>query len=595
MIGTDYHKSGVFAGCARVGLQRRGGKPRDGGKVFLQFANHLHVPLGLIGGSERVHVGELGHAQRHHRGGRVELHGARAERNHTVGHGYVAHFKFLDVAHHVVLAAVLVEHGLGQNIARAHEFGNRKSACFIYLYVLGSLAALGERENLHHGAHLVGSGHLVETHAHTRPRGIEEVDSPFQRKLLNDGHLGLYLQSIEIVLRDQSVAHSFQSVGHRTRMRVNVLRDAAKSLGTVIYGIESDHRSHKRRGGAYIGSSPFAFYVLFAHLERHAQSLVAQTVHRHSDDTAGHIALEGLARCHITCARASESHRSTHSLRSAHRNVGAPLCGGFEHCQRHQISHRSNERSAAVRLFDERSIIAHVAVCRRILHNRAELLAGKFIGCVIVAHYLYAERFAAGDEHVERLGKYILVHEKHVATLFNGIAAAQREHHQHRLGSCGSLVQKRAVAYLHAGERNHGGLEVQKRFQTALRYFGLIGRIGGIPCWVFEHVTADYRRHGRRVIPHSDERTQDAVLGGKGADMLGEPVLGHTLGGQSYRFAKTDRGGNHLRDEFLDALHTYRIQHEFELCGRTDTHMTVAEFIERHSLGLDFVSFRLQS
>jgi hypothetical protein len=73
--------------------------------------------------------------------------------------------------------------------------------------------------------------------------------------------------------------------------------------------------------------------VLFAHLQSHAQRLVAQPVDRDADDAARHVALERLARGHVTRGGTAEAHRRAEALRRTHGDVGAPLARGFQERQ----------------------------------------------------------------------------------------------------------------------------------------------------------------------------------------------------------------------------------------------------------------------
>ncbi len=150
-------------------------------------------------------------------------------------------------------------------------------------------------------------------------------------------------------------------------------------------------------------------------------------------------------------------------------------------------------------------VVAHGAVGGRILDDGAELAACEFVLVVVVDDEFDAERFAAREQHVERLREDVAVDEELVAPLFDRFARAQREHHGHGFGRGGAFVQKRAVADLHACERDDGGLEVEQGFQTALRDFSLIGGVGGVPRRILEDVAHHGGRHGAGVVAHADE------------------------------------------------------------------------------------------
>ena len=323
--------------------------------------------------------------------------------------------------------------------------------------------------------------------------------------------------------------------------------------------------------------------MLLAHLERHAQRAVAQPVHRDADDASRHVALVGFARGHVARRRAAEAHRRPEPLRRADGDVGPPLARRLQQRQRQQVADGRDERAAGVRRGGEVGVVAHGAVGGRILHDGAELPAREFV-CVVVVHdQLDAERLAAREQHVERLREEVAVHEELVAALPDGFARTQREHHQHRLGRGRAFVQQRTVADLHTRERDDRGLEVQQRLEAALRYFGLVGGVGGVPRGILEDVARDGGRHGARIVAHAYERAQAAVACGQPADVGGEFVFAHPLFGQSQRFLEADRLRNDLREEFVDRPDADHVEHLLQLGGVADADVAFGKLIE-HSV-----------
>jgi hypothetical protein len=84
--------------------------------------------------------------------------------------------------------------------------------------------------------------------------------------------------------------------------------------------------------------------------------------------------------------------------------------------------------------------------------------------------------------------------------------AGEAERHVHRLGRRRRLVEQRRVGDRHAGQVAHHGLEIQQRLQPSLRQLRLIGRVGGVPARVLQHVALDHRRDMGAVIALSDQR-----------------------------------------------------------------------------------------
>ena len=96
-----------------------------------------------------------------------------------------------------------------------------------------------------------------------------------------------------------------------------------------------------------------------------------------------------------------------------------------------------------------------------------------------------------------------------------------RSRQRHRLGGGGRLVEHRRVGDRHAGQVADHGLEVDQRFHAALRDLGLVGRVGGVPGRVLEHVAQDDAGRVRAVVALADEALEDLVLR-RDAAQLGE-------------------------------------------------------------------------
>ena len=77
------------------------------------------------------------------------------------------------------------------------------------------------------------------------------------------------------------------------------------------------------------------------------RGLVAHPIDRDADDAARHVALERLARGHVSRGGASEAHRRAEALRRTHGDVGAPLPGAFSGGQRQRVGDGRDERARA--------------------------------------------------------------------------------------------------------------------------------------------------------------------------------------------------------------------------------------------------------
>ena len=84
LIGADYAQPRILSGSAGIGLQAYAGKSGYHFQFLAEVVYKLAVAFRLVFGNERVHAHEFRTAEGQHLRGGVQLHGARAERNHGV-------------------------------------------------------------------------------------------------------------------------------------------------------------------------------------------------------------------------------------------------------------------------------------------------------------------------------------------------------------------------------------------------------------------------------------------------------------------------------------------------------------------------------
>ena len=118
-----------------------------------------------------------------------------------------------------------------------------------------------------------------------------------------------------------------------------------------------------------------------------------------------------------------------------------------------------------------------------------------------------AQRLGAGAHHFQRLRQHVVGDEEALA-----LALADACGQGHGLGGGGRLVEHRGVGQGHAGEVGHHRLEVQQRFEPALRNLGLVGRVGGVPGRVLEHVAQDHAGREGAVVALADAALAQHVL-----------------------------------------------------------------------------------
>ena len=234
--------------------------------------------------------------------------------------------------------------------------------------------------------------------------------------------------------------------------------------------------------------------MLLAGLQRHTQRLLAGSIHRYADDAAGSGSFVFIFKCEISSVRAAEAHRDAEALGAAQGNVGTQLGGCFQQHQAHDIGSHGHHCAFGFHSGNHIAQVGHVAVFAHILEQRAEVFAVAS-GIEIAHHQLKIEIFGPGFDHVQRLRVNALVHKELVRF---GFAHAAR--HGHGFGGGGGFVEQGGAGQLEAGEVDTHLLEVQQRFQTALRHFGLIGRVGGVPAWIFQHIAQNHIRQAGGVV-----------------------------------------------------------------------------------------------
>ena len=119
VVAGNRHQAGVFALGAGVRLHADGVEAGDGLQPFGQAADHLVIASNLVARGEGVDAAEFRPGDRDHLAGRVQLHGAGAERDHRVVERQILVLQRLQVAQHLVLGVVRVEHRVGQHVIGA--------------------------------------------------------------------------------------------------------------------------------------------------------------------------------------------------------------------------------------------------------------------------------------------------------------------------------------------------------------------------------------------------------------------------------------------------------------------------------------------
>ena len=356
---------------------------------------------------------------------------------------------------------------------------------------------------------------------------------------------------------------------------MNAVGNAFHAFGAVIDGVHARQVRQQCLRGTNIGRGFFAADVLLAGGQSHAQRGFARCVFRYADDAARGGAFELVFKRKISGVRPAEAHRYTEALGVAQRDVRAQLGRGFQQDQAHDVGGNGDNRAFGFQTTYDALQVLHVAVFADVLEQRAEVFSFIRFG-KIADHQLEAEIFGAGFHHVQSLRIDALVHKE---TLGFHLAHAVR--HRHRFGGGGRLVQQRRARHGETGQIDTHLLEVQQRFQTPLRDFRLIRRVGGVPARIFQHVAQNHVRHAGRVIAQTDIGLVDHIFRRNAFQFRQCVRLGQGFG--QVEFGRhTDALRHGVADKFVHTLLAERLQKRSLVA---ETQMTRGKFIGVEQFG----------
>ena len=571
-VSVNHHQAGELALRARVRLQRDGGKAGDRAQHRLELAEDLGVALRLIDRRERMQRAKLRPGDRQHLGRRVQLHRARAERNHRRVEPDVLSLEAADVAHHLGLGVILVEDRMRQERRRAADRGR------IARVDVGSgeidcrrrarVHARGERR--HDGADVVGVDRLVERDG-DRPIATEpEIDLRRERGLQNPpGHLHVAAgdreaRGVEVLLVDLPGAELRQLAHEKVGERVDARRDSRQTFRAVIDGVEAGDVGEERLRRADVRGRLLATDMLLARLQRHAVRGVAVRVDRNADDAAGRLADVLLERREERGVRTAIAERHAEPLRVAIDHVGAELAGRRQQDAAQEIGPDRDRHAGAPRVGDERAQIVDAAVGIRRLHQRAEhaIAERRLVEQQVGDHRdLDAERLGARPQDVQRLREHRIADQelRRRNTLLDS-ARLDAMQHRHRFTGGGRLVEQRCVGHFHRRQIAHHRLEVEERFEAALRDLGLVRGVGRVPAGILEHVAQDDARRDAAGVAETDERAEHLIAGGGRAQVAEEALLALAVG-QIERRLQADARRNRLVDQRVERGRADDLEH----------------------------------
>ena len=532
MVRLDDEEPGVFTLRAGVGLQRHGGVTGRGAEHPLEVRDDFAVAFRLIGRREGMQIAELRPRDRNHLGRRVQLHRARAQRNHRAVEGNVAIGEAAEIAQHLRFGVIAVERRVREEWRRPPQRVRQR------ILDIGEervrRAAVAERlpDRFDVGARRG----LVERQAQRAVVDAAEIHPPRDAAFgyPRGGPARRDDDRVEKVHGRHRAPERFESRLQDRSQPMHAPSDRGEPRGAVVDGVHArDHREQDLRR-ADVRRRLLPADVLLARLQREAVRRPAVRVDGHADQATRHRALVLVARCEVAGMRSAVAHRHAETLRRADDDVGAPFARRAEERQREEIGSDHHVSSRGVDRRRERAIVAHVAIRAGKLEQHRESSGGGGVHRR-AGHDLDPERRRARAHHVDRLREHVVGYEEAVAFAAPD-AAAQR----HRLGGGGGLVQHRRVGDGHPREVAHHRLEIDERLEAPLGNLGLVRRVRGVPGRALQDVAQDHSGRVRAVVALADERFQHLVLRRDRPDPRERIGLRHRRG-QRERRAAPDR------------------------------------------------------
>ncbi len=557
VVAADGQQAGELALRPGVGLQRNGVVAGDLGERVLELGHELPVAGRLLGRDEGVDRRELGPADGLHLGRGVQLHGARAERDHGPVERQVAVGEPAEVAQQRGLGAVLVEDRVGEERRGAPPLGSQAVGRGDG-GVEGRHVDVVDAQGRAHRHDVVARGGLVARDPHGVGIDATEVH-PTGHGGGEDG-IGPSRHPHGHRVEERPVHHLEARAtgrrGHDAGEAVGALGDGREAVGAVVHRVHAGDDGEQHLGGADVRRGLLAADVLLTGLQRQPVRDGPVGVARGADEPTGQRALEPGAHGHEAGVGPAEAERDAEALRRPDGHVGPPGAGRREQGEREQVGGGHDEGAPGVGLVDQRLRIGDGPGRRRVRQQQPEHVALGQAGPEVGHDHPQPERLGPGLDHGDGLRVGVGVDHERGAGRGLGRTARQRE----RLGRGGGLVEQRGVRQGQARQVGDHGLEVQQRLEPALRDLGLVRRVGGVPGGALEDVATDHRRRVGAVVAEADHRGDDGVRR-REPTQVGERLLLGAGGGELQRGAPGDGRGHRVGDEVVERRVAQRGQH----------------------------------
>ncbi len=134
------------------------------------------------------------------------------------------------------------------------------------------------------------------------------------------------------------------------------------------------------------------------------------------------------------------------------------------------------------------------------------------------------------------------------------------ERERHGFGGGSGLIEERGVGNRKTGEIRDHSLKVEQGFEAPLRDLRLVGRVGGVPARILQHVALDHPGHVTVVVAQPEIGPEDLVLLGHRTEVRKGLLLGPG-GGQIERCPVPDGRGDDRVDQGIQAPVSEHAEH----------------------------------
>ena len=292
---------------------------------------------------------------------------------------------------------------------------------------------------------------------------------------------------------------------------MNVTGDGGEPFRAVIDRVHGGHDREQNLRGADITGRLVATDMLLARLQGEPIGRASLGVVRNAHEPARHVALVLVARGEIGSVRATEPDGNAEPLGAPDGHVRSHFSGCLEKSERQDVGRHDDERPGGVRLPNELGVIVNRAVRGRVLNEGAENSGAELEGGKIADLNFKPEGPGSGAHDFDSLRMAMVGHEECLAV------GRRRMAKGHRFRRGRGFVEQRGIGNVESGQVRHHRLEIDERFEAALRQLRLVWCVSGVPARVLQDIALDHRWRDRVVITRAEEGTRHLVLAGNGA------------------------------------------------------------------------------